>query len=344
MTDSLKKLYESAQSELNTITDAQKLDDFVGEYFGRKGGKLNNILRSLKDLDDNQRRVLGKEANDVKIEIWRLIDQKRQNIKNAGKKEFIDLTVDGTESTLGHLHPITKTRREMSGVFQKMGFAVVEMPEIDSDYYNFEALNIPAEHPARDMMDTFYIKETGSRQKDSEKLLIRTHISTVQSHLFENYKPPFAAVAFGRVFRKEATDARHEHTYDSAEGLVVGENISLANLTYTLTTLFKQLFGDRIEMKFRSSYFPFTEPSIEIVMSCIFCNKKGCSVCGQSGWLEMGGAGMTHPKVFENAGYPRDKFTGFAFGLGLSRIAMLKYNIPDIRLLKQNDVRFLKQF
>jgi phenylalanyl-tRNA synthetase alpha chain len=343
MTESIRQLYNQAKTELNSITDASQLDELVLEYFGRKAGRLNTILRSLKDLDENQRRVLGKEANDVKIEIWHLIDQKRQSIKSAGKKEFIDLTIDGQAPALGHLHPITKTRREMSRIFQNMGFAVVEMREIETDYYNFEALNIPQEHAARDMMDTYYIKGSETN-KPGDKLLLRAHISTIQSHLFEQYKPPFAAVTFGRVFRKEATDARHEHTYDSAEGLVVGENISLANLTYTLTELFKQLFGFRIEMKFRSSYFPFTEPSIEIVMSCIFCMKKGCSICGQSGWLEMGGAGMTHPKVYENAGYPKDKYTGFAFGLGVSRVAMLKYNIPDIRLLMQNDVRFLKQF
>ena len=159
-----------------------------------------------------------------------------------------------------------------------------------------------------------------------------------------SFIPPFSAVSFGRVFRREATDARHEHTYDSVEGFVVGENISLANLLYTLTTLFKQIFGAYTDMKFRTSYFPFTEPSIEVIMSCIFCGKKGCSICGQSAWLEMGGAGMTHPNVYEAAGYPKGKYTGFAFGLGLSRIAMLKYNIPDIRLLYQNDQRFLNQF
>ncbi len=343
MIESLKKLKSDAVAELSAINTLDELDEFVVKYFGRKQGLLTDVLRSLKDLDENQRKSVGQDANEIKIEIWRLIDTQRHKIKNSGKKEFIDLTVDGTKPALGHLHPLTLIRQEMERVFRGMGFAVVQLPEVDSDYYNFNALNIPDEHPARDMMDTFYIKDQNSNLKD-KKLLLRTHISTVQTHLFETHTPPFSAVAFGRVFRNEATDARHEHTYDSAEGFVVGENITLANLFSCLTELFHQLFGPKVEMKFRPSYFPFTEPSIEVIMSCIFCDKKGCSVCGQSGWLEMGGAGMTHQKVYEAAGYPKDKYTGFAFGLGVSRIAMLKYNISDIRLLYQNDVRFLNQF
>ncbi len=359
MTDSLKELREQAISELNTTVDSNVLDKFVLKYFGRKQGRLTNVLRSLKSLDDKQRRLVGAEANEVKIEIWRLIDLKRQNIRNAGKKEFIDLTIDGKKPSLGHLHALTQVRREMQKAFQSMGFAVVELPQIESDYYNFKALNIPPEHPARDMMDTFYLKESRIRNQESDKLLLRTHISTIQSHLLEKYKPPFSAVSFGRVFRREATDARHEHTYDSCEGLLVGENISLGNLKATLSELFKQLFGPLVEIKFRISYFPFTEPSVEVLMGCIFCSDtdkvgseprpkrrggKGCSVCGNSGWLEMVGSGMTHPKVYEYAGYPKDQYTGFAFGIGVSRVAMLKYNIPDIRLLYQNDQRFLHQF
>jgi phenylalanyl-tRNA synthetase alpha chain len=343
MIESLKQLRDSALTELQSVKDPTELDQMVVKFFGRKQGQLTHVLRSLKNMDEKQRKILGSQANEVKMEIWRLIDQKRHALKNAGKKEFIDLTVDGEKPKLGHLHPITQVRREMQKVFTNMGFAVVELPQVETDYYNFEALNIPAEHPARDMMDSFYLKGYENKAP-GDRLLIRTHISTIQSHLFENFKPPFAAVSFGRVFRNEATDARHEHTYDSAEGLVIGENISLANLTGTLTHLFQQLFGQSIEMRFRSSYFPFTEPSIEIIMSCIFCNRKGCSVCGQSGWLEMGGAGMTHPNVYESAGYPKDKYTGFAFGLGVSRIAMLKYNIPDVRMFYQNDARFIQQF
>jgi phenylalanyl-tRNA synthetase alpha chain len=215
-------------------------------------------------------------------------------------------------------------------------------PEVETDYYNFESLNIPHEHPSRDMWDTFYVKDTGD-VKTNEKLLLRTHISPMQVRVMEKHKPPFAVVSSGRVFRHEATDARHEHTYDYTEGFVVGENLSMANLKFVLTNLFQQLFGKDVDVKLRSSYFPFTEPSVELVMGCIFCQKKGCSVC-HTGWLEMAGAGMIHPRVFEYARYPKGKYSGFAFGIGISRVVMLKYNIPDIRLLYQNDQRLLNQF
>lgn len=341
MIESLKQLREQAINELASIGDLAGLDALVVKYFGRKQGKLTNILRSLKSMDEKQRKVLGREANEVKIEIWRLLDQKRHSIKTAGKKEFIDLTIDGEKPSLGHLHPITQTRREIEKIFRQMGFAVMIGPEIESDFYNFEALNMPAEHPARDMWDTFYIKSQNSKPND-QKLLLRTHISPMQVRVMEKHKPSFSVISSGRVFRHEATDARHEHTWDYTEGFVVGENISLANLKATLLTFFKQMFGARTELKFRASYFPFTEPSMEVIMSCIFCNKKGCPVC-RTGWLEMAGAGMIHPKVYEFAGYPKEKYSGFAFGLGTGRIAMLKYNIPDIRMLYQNDVRFLAQ-
>ncbi len=336
MIESLKQLHDQAIQELGPVKDLAGLDELVVKYFGRKQGKLTNILRSLKNLDERQRKSLGKDANEVKIEIWRLIDQKRRSIKNSGKKEFIDLTIDGEKPSLGHLHPITQTQREIVNIFKSMGFGVMLGDEIETDYYNFEALNIPSDHPARDMFDTFYLKDS--------KLLLRTHTSPMQARIMENRKPPFSVIIPGRTFRNEATDARHEHTFYQVEGLVVGEKISVADLKGTLTRLFKSLFGDRIKVQFRPSYFPFTEPSIDVLMSCIFCNQKGCSICSQSGWLEVLGSGMVHPKVFKYAGYPKDKYSGFAFGLGTLRIAMLKYNIPDIRMFYQNDVRFLNQF
>ncbi|HTL39469.1 MAG TPA: phenylalanine--tRNA ligase subunit alpha [Methylomirabilota bacterium] len=342
MIESLKQLKEQIQTELDSTQDLQKLDELVVKYFGRKQGKLTHILRSLKDIDARQRKILGAEANELKLEMWKQFDEKRQSIKNSGKKEFIDLTVDGTKPVLGHLHPITQVRREVERIFQQLGFGVVLGPEVESDYYNFEALNIPAEHPARDMWDTFYIKAQGS--KGSDKLLLRTHISPMQVRVMEKNTPPFAVVSSGRVFRHEATDARHEHTWDYTEGFLVGENISLANLKATLLNFFQQLFNSKIEIKLRSSYFPFTEPSFEVLMSCIFCQKKGCSICSHVGWLEMAGAGMIHPKVFEHAHYKEGQYSGFAFGLGISRIAMLKYNIPDVRMFYENDIRFLKQF
>lgn len=343
MIETLKQLKEQAHKDLDSVSDLPKLDEFVIRYFGRKQGKLNNILRTLKNFDEKQRRILGQQANQIKTEIWRLVDQKRRQFKKSGKKEFIDLTIDGEKPRLGHWHPITQIRREIEKVFRSMGFAVMIGPEIESDYYNFEALNMPLEHPARDMWDTFYIKND-KLPITNFQLVLRTHISPMQIRVMEKFKPPFSVISSGKVFRHEATDARHEHTWDYTEGFVIGENLSLANLLWTLNHLLKSLFGEEVETRFRASYFPFTEPSLEGVMACIFCNKKGCSICGQTGWLEMLGAGMIHPKVFEHAGYPKDKYTGFAFGIGISRVAMLKYNIPDIRMFYQNDVRFLAQF
>jgi len=342
MIESLKQLKEQATFELNKIVELSQLDDFMVKYFGRKQGKLTHILRSIKNLDDRQRKILGSEANELKIEIWRLIDVRRMEIKKQGKKEFIDLTLDGDKPKFGHMHPITQVRREIEEIFKSMGFAVVEGPEIESDYFNFEALNIPQEHPARDMWDTFYLK--GQETKPvGEKLILRTHTSPMQVRIMREHTPPMSVIVPGRVFRNEATDARHEHTIDMMEGFLVDKKVTLGHLKWVLENLFKSLFGKDVEIKLRPSYFPFTEPSIELLMSCIFCNKKGCSVC-RTGWLEMLGAGMIHPKVFEAAGYPKDKYSGFAFGIGLSRVAMLKYNIPDIRLLYQNDIRFLNQF
>lgn len=340
MTSDLNQLKIDAHNELAVITNIEQLDQLVLKYFGRTHGQLNVILKNIKNLSETERKTLGKTANEVKIDVWKAIDAKRQELKNAGKLEFLDLTAKQSVA-LGHLHPVTKIRNEIEQIFRQLGFAVAIGPEIESDYYNFEALNIPAEHPARDMWDTFYIQESIGRQ--DEKLLLRTHISPMQVRIMEEHTPPFAIISSGRVFRHEATDARHEHTYDYTEGFLVGENISFANLKDTLLKLFHTLFGSNVEIKFRSSYFPFTEPSLELIMGCIFCNKQGCSVC-HTGWLEMLGAGMIHPKVFEAAGYPKGKYSGFAFGIGISRVAMLKYNISDIRLLYQNDQRLLNQF
>jgi phenylalanyl-tRNA synthetase alpha chain len=339
--ENLKQIRQDAIAELSTITKLPELDALSLKYLGRKNGILNNILKELKNLGPKDKKTIGSEANVIKLEIWKLIDVKREQIKNVGKKEFIDLTASRYQPELGHLHPVTQIRREIENIFKRLGFAVMSGPEVESDYYNFESLNMPQEHPARDMWDTFYLKD--QPKNSSEKLLLRTHISPMQVRVMEKHKPPFAVVSSGRVFRHEATDARHEHTYDYTEGFLVGENVSLAQLKNVLVDLFKALFGPDVEIKLRSSYFPFTEPSIELLMGCIFCNKKGCPVC-HTGWLEMLGAGMIHPKVFEFAGYPKNKWTGFAFGIGISRVAMLKYNIPDIRLLYQNDQRFLNQF
>ncbi len=337
MIQDLKKLNEQALVELSAVKTVEELDQLVVKYFGRQQGKLNSILRGLKDLPENKRKEAGKAANEIKLEIWKQIDQKRNTLKSEGKKEFIDFTASTVRPELGHSHPLTIIRREVLTILQNMGFAVMEGPEIETDYYNFEALNIPKHHPARDMFDTFYIK-------DAENLVLRTHTSPMQARIMEKHDPPFAIVVPGKTYRNEATDARHEHTFYQVEGLMVGEDISLANLKWTLDTLIKELFGEEIKTQYRPSYFPFTEPSVEVLMSCIFCSQKGCGICGQSGWLEVLGAGMVNSVVFDFAGYPKGKYSGFAFGLGIMRFAMLKYNIPDIRIFHQNDQRMLNQF
>jgi len=342
MHQKLEQLKTEAVNKLNKVTNLKDLDAFTIEFFGRQNGKLNVILRSLKTLTERDRKSFGQKANEVKIELWKIIDTKRYQLQNQNKQEMIDLTVSGHDAGLGHIHPITRTRREMEMIFREMGFAIRYTPEVETDFYNFEALNMPKGHAARDMMDSFYLKEEKRSEKD--RLLLRAHISPIQTRTLEKFKPPFAVISSGRVFRREATDARHEHTYHSIEGMMAGEDLSLANLKWTLLNLFQRIFDKKVEIKFQPSYFPFTEPSVEIFMSCIFCNKKGCSVCSLSGWIEMLGAGMTHPNVFEKAGYPKDKYRGFAFGIGVSRIAMLKYNIPDVRMFAENDQRFLNQF
>lgn len=341
MKENLNQIKGEALSEIAAAGNKLQLEELELKYFGRKQGKLTAVLKSLSGLSDQDKREIGQDANRLKAELESAIRSKYAEIEAALSQRFIDLTAPARVPS-GHLHPVTQIRREIESIFRQMGFAAMLGPEVESDYYNFESLNIPAEHPARDMWDTFYVKQDDDA-KSSEKLVLRTHISPMQVRVMEKHKPPFAVISSGRVFRHEATDARHEHTYDYTEGFVVGENLSMANLKFVLTNLFQQLFGKDVDIKLRSSYFPFTEPSVELAMGCIFCQKKGCSVC-HTGWLEMAGAGMIHPAVFNYAGYPKGKYSGFAFGIGISRVAMLKYNIPDIRLLYQNDQRMLDQF
>jgi phenylalanyl-tRNA synthetase alpha chain len=346
MKENLEQIKTQAIREIEAADGKPRLEELELKYFGRKQGLLTAALRSLAEMSGDEKRTYGQEANRVKVELEEAIKSRYAELQSNQAASFVDLTVSEPVPS-GHLHPVTQIRREIEGIFRQMGFAVMLGPEIESDYYNFESLNIPQEHPARDMWDTFYIKDDFTRVEDGkkrpEKYLLRTHISPMQVRAMEKMTPPFAVVSSGRVFRHEATDARHEHTYDYTEGFMVGEDLTLANLKFVLTNLFQQLFGKDVEIQLRSSYFPFTEPSLELLMGCIFCNKRGCSVC-HTGWLEMLGAGMIHPGVFEYAGYPKGKYTGFAFGIGISRVAMLKYNIPDIRLLYQNDQRLLNQF
>ncbi len=356
------------EQELNTIkaTAAEAIEKAVTldevekihfQYLGRKGA-LTAILRMLKDFVPEERKTIGAQTHKAFQDIEALIDEKRRELQKIGresglKKEWLDVTRPGIQSLRGHLHPITKIIREITAIFSSMGFVVVEGPEVETEYYNFDALNIPAEHPAREMWDTFWLR---SNQKEipnpksqipkskSERLLLRTHTSPVQVRYMEAHNPPIRIVVPGRVYRYEATDAAHDIQFYQLEGLMADKNVSIAHFKAVIQHFFSQLFKTDSTIRLRPSYFPFTEPSFEVDISCISCGGKGCSVCKKSGWLELAGAGMVHPTVFKAAGYNPNEVTGFAFGMGVDRLAMMKYKIPDIRLLRSGDVRFLTQF
>lgn len=344
----IKTIKKEALDELEKANSIEELGDWEVHFLGRKQGKLTMVLRGLSELPSEQRREVGRIANQAREELEKVLRKKKQKLTRREEKEklkTIDVTLPGLSLDTGALHPITKVQRELQEIFSKLGFITVEGPELETDFYNFEALNIPKGHPARDLMDTFYVK-SGGDDRDSndegENLLLRTHVSAMQVKIMKDYEPPFSVVIPGRVFRREATDPRHEHTYDYMEGLAVDENISVANLKYVLKSSMSEFFGAELRTQLRASYFPFVEPGFEVAVECVFCKTKGCRVCG-AGWLELLGAGMVHPEVFRHAGYSRDKYTGLAFGFGLSRFAMIKYGIPDIRIFAENDLKFLKQ-
>jgi len=339
----LEEIKKSASKEIQEISDANSLELLRIKYLGRKG-KLTEILRSLKDLPDDQKREIGSQANKLKKELDNLLMQKLQDFKNYKPKSSFDVSIPGKKIPLGHLHPLTKTEQKIQSIFTSMGFSIVSGPEIENDYYNFDALNIPPNHPARDAWNTFWIKRdtniqmytNDANRKNDQRLLLRTHTSPVQIRYMEAHHPPFQIIVPGRVFRYEATDASHEINFHQVEGLMVGKDVSLANFKFIVEEFFKKLFGssvkNRIQFRFRPSYFPFVEPGVEV--DILLKNK----------WLEVIGAGMVHPRVFEAAHYNPREWQGFAFGLGLERIAMIEYNIPDIRLFYSSDLRFIRQF
>jgi phenylalanyl-tRNA synthetase alpha chain len=291
--------------------------------------------------------VVGQLGNTVKQSLWKVF-QETQAVLIAKsvdwESERIDVTAPGLEAALGHLHPITQLEHKIENIFTAMGFSVVDGPEAESEWYNFDALNIPADHPARDMQDTFWLEPISEQQK--ERYLLRTHTSAVQAHYMEKHQPPFRIIIPGRIFRNEATDASHEHTFHQFECLMVDEEgeVSVATFKYIAETFFSKFFAKKVNLRLRPSFFPFTEPSFEFDISCVLCDGDGCPVCKQSGWLEIGGAGMVNQKVFEAAGYKRGKYQGFAWGFGVTRLAMMQYKISDIRLLMSGDLRFIRQF
>ncbi|MCX7983226.1 MAG: phenylalanine--tRNA ligase subunit alpha [Syntrophales bacterium] len=338
MMEELEGLRRSAESDLAAARTEDELTHIKTKYLGRKGA-LTAILRRIGSLGPEERQQLGKKANELKDFLSQQVEAALVRIRQEDRarklqKEKIDCTLPGRRVAFGHKHPITIVREEICEIFGRLGFTVVEGPEVETDYYNFTALNIPPDHPARDMQDTFYL--------DNE-LLLRTHTSPVQVRTMEQMRPPLRILSPGRVYRPDS-DVSHTPMFHQVEGLMVDRGVTFADLKGVLTYFVREMFGPETALRFRPSFFPFTEPSAEVDICCVICRGSGCRVCSQTGWLEILGSGMVDPAVFENVGYDAEEFTGFAFGLGIERIAMLKYGIGDIRLFFENDRRFLAQF
>ena len=338
MISELQQLEESALAELETAKTEDQFLLIRTKYIGRKG-LLTGLLRNIAQVPDAEKPLFGKLCNELKNLLNTKIEEalQRQAIRKKEDvllKEKIDVTLPGSVIKCGRIHPVIQVRREICAIFSSFGFSVVEGPEIELDYYNFEALNIPKDHPARDMQDTFYIEDN---------IVLRTHTSPVQVRIMEKIKPPLRILSPGKVYRRDS-DVSHTPMFNQIEGLLVDKGVSFGDLKGILTAFLKKIFGEGTTLRFRPSFFPFTEPSAEVDIRCVMCGGGGCRVCGQSGWLEILGSGMVDPAVFQNVNYDSEKYSGFAFGLGLERIAMLKYGISDIRLFFENDIRFLKQF
>jgi len=334
----LKSLKNRAQNEIKKTDNLKELDDVFKKYLGKRG-EVTQVLRSLEKLPKTKRVKIGKKANKLKNFLKTQFDQKAEGIKEKIKKEleereWIDITVPGKKPGIGHLHPLTQVKRKVEEIFQSMGFTVVEGPEIETEWYNFDALNIPKDHPARDLWDTFYLKSG----------LLRTHTTPVDVRYMEKNNPPLRIITMGRVFRHEATDASHEVNFYQLDGLMVGKDISVANFKAIIQEFFRRFFEKPVKIRMRPGYFPFVEPGFEVDMTCLVCQGKGCSACAKTGWMEMMGAGMVHPAVFKNSGLNPKFWQGFAFGMGQDRLAMMKYKVNDIRLFYSGDLRFLYQF
>jgi phenylalanyl-tRNA synthetase alpha chain len=339
----IENINQAAETEIKNCESALALEELKVKYLGRKG-ILAGLTGSIPTLPVEQRGTFGKQVNELKNRLTGLFNDKESQLKNSGPQEktsCIDISLPGICQDLGRKHPLTLVVQEIYEMFKKMGFTVVDGPEIESEYNNFTGLNIPLDHPSREAFDTFYLNVPAGEEG---KYLLRSQTSTVQIRAMKAQKPPLAIVSPGRVYRPDAVDASHSFMFHQIEGFMVDENITLGDLKGVLEFFAKGIFGQDIKMRFRPHFFPFTEPSAEVDISCIICKGKGCSVCGRKGWLEVLGSGMIHPNVFKNVGYDPKKYTGFAFGMGVERIAMLKYGINDIRLFFENDLRFLKQF
>ena len=335
MEDNLEDIYKQALAELESAKSAPQLQDIAVKYLGRKG-ILTQFLRNISKLPAEQRPTAGKRANEVKNILDGAFKQAAEKLAAQGpaKDTGIDVSLPGRAVAAGFLHPITQINNQICNIFSSLGFDIAEGPEVESDYYNFEALNFPKDHPARDMQDTFFV---------SDDVVLRTHTSPLQIRTMEKQKPPVRIVCPGKVYRCDS-DLTHTPMFHQVEGLLVDENISFGDLKGVLTTFVHRMFDAQTSLRFRPSFFPFTEPSAEVDILCVICRGRGCRVCSQTGWLEILGSGMVHPALYENVGYDAERYTGFAFGMGVERIAMLKYGIDDIRKFFENDMRFLEQF
>ena len=345
--ESLQELKDRALGELEGVADPPRLEEWRITYLGRRDGRLTQALRALASVPTEERRAVGALANDIKAVLESLHAEKEEALKTAAltraaQQDRLDVTLPGRPLTLGRLHPTTQILREICNAFISMGFQVVEGPEVEWEHYNFEMLNIPKGHPARDMWNTLWVDYED--EQGGHPMLLRTHTSPMQARVMESMQPPVRVVVPGRCYRYEATDATHEWHFFQVEGLAVDQGITFADLKGTLYEFARRIFGTERRVRFRCDYFPFVEPGVDMSIDCFNCAGAGCRICKESGWIEIMGAGMVHPRVLEMAGYDPAKYTGFAFGLGPERIAMLKYGIEDIRYFYSNDLRFLRQF
>jgi len=333
--NTIERIYADAMEALASAADVDAVNDLSTQFLGRKG-RITYYLRNISSLPAEERPQAGKRANEIKRSLEGEFKDVLTRLANMSDRatDRIDVSLPGRVPEKGSLHPITQITNRICSIFSQMGFDVVEGPEVETDYYNFEALNIPKNHPARDMQDTFYV---------SDNVVLRTHTSPTQPRVMEQQPPPVRIIAPGKVYRCDS-DLTHTPMFHQVEGLLVDRHVSFADLKGTLTAFIHQMFDDQTTLRFRPSFFPFTEPSAEVDIRCVICRGKGCRVCSQTGWLEILGSGMVHPAVFENIGYDTSRYTGFAFGMGVERIAMLKYGIDDIRRYFDNDYRFLSQF
>ena len=346
MDDKLKKLESAALKALKEASSPDELKNLEKKFLG-KSGEITGILKGLASLSIEEKKSIGKAANDLKKTLAAKFKNccnkiEMEHLNKTLESDEIDLSAPGRKHHIGHIHPIAQTQEEVERIFGQMGFTVIDGPEVESEYYNFEGLNIPAHHPARDMQDTFFIDKAADKKEG--RLVLRTHTSPNQVRTMEKYGAPLRIIVPGRTFRNEATDASHEHTFDQVEGLMIDENISISHLKGVMQEFLSRLFDKEMKVRFRPGYFPFVEPGIELDMSCIFCESKGCKVCKKTGWIEFMGCGMVHPNVLKAGGIDSEKYQGWAFGFGLTRLVMMRYGINDIRHLTGGDLRILNQF